>query len=336
LEIDWNWSGSWEENSSALPNRKLLNISRLSIAIFLPVTILLYYVLTKKIFGFPLSALSTILLMTNSIILLHTRRAMAETGLLFFLVFSLLALIKLPNKYLFLSAVPIALGMNTKQSLLPLLIVGFVFIAYVAKSSIKSMVSQISLFLLIIVSIFYILNPVIWEKPIATFSDMLSKRAQLTTNQMNSIAKDTPTFILNNPIERLVGIFGQLFVVKPATQDIANYDSELQREIEEYNKNILHSGFGRNILMGAIVFIFFCIGVISEFTIQISQKMLVFSLMILFFLEIFFFFPIPFQRYYIPLFPFSMLYISSGIIRSIKYSLNIVQNLKINQKKNNY
>ena len=330
LEIDWNWAGSWEENSSALPNRKLLNISRLSIAIFLPVTILLYYVLTKKIFGFPLSALSTILLMTNSIILLHTRRAMAESGLLFFLVISLLALIKLPNKYLFLSAVPIALGLNTKQSLLPLLIVGFVFIAYKAKSNIKSMVLQLSLFILLIVSIFYILNPVIWEKPLATFSAMLSKRSQLTANQMASIAIDSPTFVLNNPIERFIGIFGQLFVVKPAIQDIANYDSSLQNTIIEYNQNKLHSGFGRNIFMGAIIFIFFCIGAISEYKNQDPLKILVFSVMILFIIEILFFFPIPFQRYYILLFPFSIIYASSGIIKSYKYSLNIVRNLNIN------
>jgi hypothetical protein len=333
LEVDWNWSGSWEENSSALPNRKLLNISRLSIAILLPVTILLYYLLIKKIFGLPLSALSTFLLMTNSIILLHTRRAMAESGLLFFLVISLIVLIKLPNKYLFLAAIPIVLGLNTKQSLLPLFIIGFVFIAYMSRSNKRSMVLQLSLYLLLIGSIFYILNPVMWEKPIAAFSEMLRKRSLLTSNQMNSIAIDTPTFILNNPIERFIGLFGQLFVVKPAFQDIANYESGLQNAIMEYNKNIFHSGFGRNIFIGAFIFVFFCIGVVSEFTLKNPKKILVFTVLFLFIIEILFFFPIPFQRYYIPLFPFSMIYVSSGIIRSSKYSINIVRNLKIIQPK---
>ncbi len=334
LEIDWNWSGSWSDNKSALPNAKLLNISRLSIAIFLPVTILLYYIIIKKLFGFPISALSTFLLMTNSIILLHSRRAMAESGLLFFIEISLFALIFMPNKYLFFTAIPIAFGLNTKQSLLPLLVIGFVFIAYKAKSNIKTMVLQSTLFILLIGSIFYFLNPVIWEKPLTGISAMLSKRSALTTNQMNGIAIDTPNFILNNPIERFVGIFGQLFVVKPAIQDIANYETELQNEIIEYNKNILHSGFGRNIFMGSLIFIFFCIGVFCEFSIQNSQKFLVFSLMVFFIIEILIFFPIPFQRYYIPLIPFSMIYISSGIINSIKFSIGICRNLKINQLRN--
>lgn len=330
LEIDWNWSGSWNENKSALPNVKLLNISRLSIAIFLPVTILFYYLINKKLFGFPISALSTFLLMTNSIILLHTRRAMAESGLLFFIEISLFALLFIPNKYLFLTAIPIAFGLNTKQSLLPLFVIGFVYIAYKAKSNKKTMVLQSTLFILLIGSIFYFLNPVIWERPITGISDMLSKRSALTTNQVNGIALDTPNFILQNPIDRFVGIFGQLFVVEPAIQDIANYETGLENEIIKYNKNILHSGFGRNILMGSLIFIFFCIGVFCEYSNNNLQKFLVFSMMILLIIEILIFFPIPFQRYYVPLIPFSMVYISSGIINSFKYLIGIGRNLKIN------
>jgi len=328
LALDWDWSGTWKENDSALPNTKLLTTSRLSIAIFLPVAIILYYFLIRKIFGFPISVLSTILLMTNSIILLHTRRAMAESGLIFFIVASLFTLLFTPKKLLFLSAIPIGLSLNIKQSLLPLFLIGIIFIIFKMKSNIKALLFQSVLYLIIIVSIFYILNPILWKKPITGFTAMVNSRSVLTANQMQSITIDSPFFILNNPVEKFVGFFAQLFVVKPAFQDIANYDSELQLEIVNYNKNLLQAGYGRNILVGAFNFIFFCIGIISEIRNQNSQKFLTFSGLILFILEIFFFIPIPFQRYYIPILPFSMIYISAGIIKSASYTLHVFQKQK--------
>ena len=128
LDKDWDWSKTWQQNQEALPVNSLLLISRLSVASLFPITLILLYFLWKGLFNQKIAILGTVLFLSNSVILIHTRRAMSESGLLFFLGLSLLAIFKLPKKYLFLSAIPVALGINCKLSLLPLILIAIIMI----------------------------------------------------------------------------------------------------------------------------------------------------------------------------------------------------------------
>jgi 4-amino-4-deoxy-L-arabinose transferase-like glycosyltransferase len=313
LKSDWDWTKTWEENNSSLPNPKLLLVSRISIAILLPITLLMFFALIKNIFGKPIAITSTILFMTNSLILLHTRRAMAEGSLLFFIVAGLLLLIKLPKKNLYISAIPVVLATNTKQSALPLLFICMICIIYQTKHSIRSMVKQTILFIMLFITIFYLLNPVMWNNPIQVFKTMLRERSALTTEQINAISLNSPQFILDRPDEKIIGVIGQLFVIAPSIEDIANYQDSLSSAKQEYLSRFLNRGIGRNQYMGSLYFLFLGIGLYSELKKRDPKRLLIILTFIFFVLEILIFFSIPFQRYYIVLIPFSSVLMASGI-----------------------
>ncbi len=118
LDQDWDWSGDWEENQAAIPNSGLLFIARLSVSIVFPLSVLLVFFITRKLFTLPTALLSSFLFMTNAVILLHTRRAMAESLMIFFMLFSIWIIFLIKDEHFFLAAIPIALAINTKQSLL--------------------------------------------------------------------------------------------------------------------------------------------------------------------------------------------------------------------------
>ena len=200
LNNDWDWSKSWQQNQEALPSNSLLLISRLSVASLFPITLIIFYFLWKDLFNQNIAILGTVLLISNSVILLHTRRAMSESGLLFFLGMSLLAIFKLPKKYLFLSAIPIALGINCKLSLLPLIFIAIIMIFYqFREANWKKILLPSAYFFIIILSITYFLNPVMWKEPIKVGNIMVAQRSELTQNQIEAIGTVAPQFILKNP-----------------------------------------------------------------------------------------------------------------------------------------
>src|SRR4030067_744506 len=87
LPADWDWGKSWEQNriSGALPDKKLLAVGRTTISIFLPLSLMLMFLIGRKAQR-PLAGMfSAFLLGSNALILVHGRRAMAE-GLLLFCV----------------------------------------------------------------------------------------------------------------------------------------------------------------------------------------------------------------------------------------------------------
>ncbi len=317
LNKDWNWSLSWQQNQEALPVYSLLLISRLSVASLFPITLIIFYNLWKGLFNKKIALLGTILLLSNSVILLHTRRAMSESGLLFFLGLSLSAIFKLPKKYLFLSAIPIALGINCKLSLLPLIVIALIMFFYqFREADRKNILLPIAYFCLIFLSITYLLNPVMWKEPIKVGKIMVAQRSRLTQNQIEAIEAVAPQFILKNPNEKIVGLIAQTFVTKPAIQDIDNYHSELKLQIDKYLSNFLYTGYGRLLIPGFIYLILCLFGFITK--IPGNQLVIIFKIaFMLFFIELLLFFSIPFQRYYLPLYPFVSIFASSGVFSII-------------------
>lgn len=322
LEKDWDWSKTWQQNQEALPAKSLLLISRLSVASLFPITLIIFYFLWKGLFNQKIATLGTVLFLSNSVILLHTRRAMSESGLLFFLGLSLLAIFKLPKKYLFLSAIPIALGINCKLSLLPLILIALIMIFYQFRDAErKNILLPIAYFCLIFLSITYLLNPVMWKEPIKVGKIMVTQRSRLTQNQIEAIGAVAPQFILKNPGEKIIGMIAQTFVTKPAIQDIDNYHSELQLQIDKYLSNFFYAGYGRLLLPGFIYLILCLLGFITK--IPGNQMVIFFKIaFLLFIIELILLFSIPFQRYYLPLYPFVSIFASSGVF-SIINKLNL-------------
>jgi len=164
IQYDWDWSKSWSDNQNATPNNQLLLISRISAAIFFPFSLILFALILKEVFGpdILLIMLSLIMFAFNSLLLLHTRRAMAESTMIFFLLLSLCAFCKIPKKWFFLASIPIALAINAKQILIFLIPVAIILFIFYFKNHLKILVLQITVFFILIAGIFLILNPITW------------------------------------------------------------------------------------------------------------------------------------------------------------------------------
>ena len=114
---DWDWSGSWGENqaSGALPAAVLLQIGRFSIASLFPLSLILLYLIALKLDGRLLGVVVVIIFSMNPLILLHTRRAMAEGALIFAILLAIYAFLH-ADRYPFLAGLAIALAFNAKHS----------------------------------------------------------------------------------------------------------------------------------------------------------------------------------------------------------------------------
>ena len=120
LAADWDWSLTWQENqqAGALPDSGLLTVSRIGIALFYPFSLLFFYLSANKISDRLTAWLAMCFMAGNMLVLLHTRRAMTESFLLFTIILSLYFLVHFREKP-WLSAFPIALALNAKLSAAP-------------------------------------------------------------------------------------------------------------------------------------------------------------------------------------------------------------------------
>lgn len=314
LPQDWDWSKSWEQNSAAQPDSRLLIIARLGIAIFLPLTLFFYYLLIKRTYSTSIAILSSLLLMMNSIILLHTRRAMAEGGLIFFIIFSIFILIRLPKKWLFLSAIPITLAINAKQSAVFFILIGIGSLIYMLRDSAYKALKQLFLFGVLFLALFFLLNPVMWSDPFAVAKKMIESRSILTQNQVEAINSIKHEFILNSLPKKTIGLIGQLFLVAPATEDVSNYSQNLHNATVSYFQNPLNRGIGRTTTIAGIGIFLITIGIIDTLKKRCLNRLIILSTFFVLTLGILFSFTIPFQRYYLPIFPFLSLYTANGFI----------------------
>lgn len=118
LPVDWDWTKSWQENQRAggLPPANLLLTGRIGEAFLYPFSILFLFLAVRRVANDFTAWVAALLLASNALVLLDTRRAMAEGGLLFTLTLSMWALVK-AEKRPWMVAIPAALAFSAKQSL---------------------------------------------------------------------------------------------------------------------------------------------------------------------------------------------------------------------------
>ncbi len=123
--VDWNWSDTWENNVSAgaLPTAEALLAARWSVAWLFPLSCLFLFLLANKIGGRPMAVITVILFSTNALILMHTRRAMAESALICAMCALTWLLVDF-RKTPWLAALAAGLAVNAKQTAIPLVGIG--------------------------------------------------------------------------------------------------------------------------------------------------------------------------------------------------------------------
>lgn len=329
-QVDWDWSRTWDENviAGALPAEDLLFTERFVMAGFFPLTITLLYLIGVKINGRLLGIIVILMFSFNPLILLHTRRAMAESALVFGLVLSLYAFIKL-EKYPILVGLAVAVAFNSKHSAIVLFPIGLFVVSWSPFSSnrkISRLVSPIGRYLLSFTILTLLLNPFLWRNPIAAGLEAINQRQSLLSRQRTDFKEFIPNQVLETPSERVMVLLAQMIIAPPIFAEVANYHQETLLSEIEYLE-VPGNNFGRNYLTGGLIFGFILLGFLASiqevFTGESDkQRNSIILLLTIFAIVVGFTLVIPFswQRYSVPLIPFASIITAAGIVWGIKNS----------------
>jgi len=321
--MDWNWSKTWTENedSGALPNTDLLITARSSFAWLFPLSLIFIYLCGKKLGG-ALSGLTALLLLAgNALVLLHTRRAMAEPVLLFTVILALWSMFSL-QKRLWLLAIPVALAFCAKQTGVAMILAGFVILIVGGlKLSRGLLIRNIAIFFGLAGLVTVILNPFIWSDPFSAVRAAFEARQDLFQRQVAEIGQAIPGEVLQTTPERALGLVANLFYTPLQFAETGNYLSQLQPEEANYLANPAQSLMRSPV--GGSIFLFmslagFCIGLAAvwkRYSFLRRNLAILILVTVLFALVIILAFPFSFQRYSIPMVPLSILWIAYFIDR---------------------
>jgi hypothetical protein len=319
---DWDWSKGWEENvrAGALPHPNSLYIGRLSIVMLLPLGLLGIWNVGKAIGGRRYAWIAFALLGSNALVLLHTRRAMAEGPLLAWNIITLW-LLSLPKVNPWLVGLTIGLAFNAKYTSLPLLglVLWILWRRTFATSPFRSWIKSIVIVLVIFMLVSLTLNPVLWKYPLETLKQAIAAREHLLAAQITDFANANPLMVAESIPARIRNLLLQFYFAPPQTSEAANYAEILEVSYQHYLSFPIHN-IMRGRIGGGMMLAFTLLGILTlplrhrrsppssatPISILIGGTLLQ-SAVILGWL------PLTFQRYYIPLIPYLVLWAALGL-----------------------
>lgn len=341
LRVDWDWSRTWRDNelAGALPDQQTLIISRLSVSAVFGLTLLLAYQTSQQLHGRLAGAIAMLLLGLNALVLLHTRRAMAESATIF-TIYLLLWLIPKGGKFPLFLGLAAGLALCAKQSTLPTIAVAALSVvslpADVTANRRKKRLFNLGIFSFTLSVVYLALNPVFWPDLPRTILLSLELRQDLLLNQVNDWGNFS---ILSKPILSLVLFINNLFYNPPAFAEATNY-LQATAAAEIAYQRITHQVLFRNLTAGSVMLALFSLGVYinaRHYHQQRSDKRKIIFLYLTgtifqsFF--ILFFLPIPWQRYVFPVLPYVILWTASAISTMLTLLINkLLPNVSIGEQ----
>jgi len=318
---DWDWSKTWDQNraAGALPDASLLWVARFSVACLTLFSLLFLFDLVQLAFNPYTALVAAALFATNPLVLLHTRRAMAESALLFFIILFVWSLLRFPLKSILGGAV-LALAFCAKQTAGLLLIPAlFTTIAFSVRSkSYSQMLLRITNFLLAFLVVTFLMNPFVWTDPVHSISSALLDRQDLTARQQNTISSANPEKAINTLPSQLAAVIGAVYFQPLAVADVANYLESTSAAEKIYLSNPLNRLL-HDAVSSSLLFILAFVGLIFAF-ISLFRRPETFKKIFILILSfacilvgLICFVPIPFQRYYLPLLPFLSIWVSVAL-----------------------
>lgn len=320
VDVDWNWEQTWDENleSGAFPDSRVLSAARTASTIFLFLALIPLALVAKRLGGESLVVLTLIVYGTHALLLLHGRRAMAEGVLIFSISFAIYGLCVARDQPLF-AGVTAALAASSKLSAAPLLAVGFIAAIWgisTDQQNRKALIRNMLKYTAAAVIVLFLLNPVLWANPFRVAPEIWTARVAFVNSQIETLEEFSPEHILRNPVQRSAAMIYHLFINPPQTAEVANYIEATEESSATYLSNPLHV-LARNLIGGSLYLVFFVSGILFSLVRSKGtlRKMLL-LLLLATILELFALLwanPLPFQRYYMPLVPFIILWIAVGL-----------------------
>lgn len=306
LPDNWYWSESWEVNrrAGAIPSPQLLQAGRMAVAVLFPFSLLLFFFTVRRVSGDFTAWIAALLFASNALLLLHTRRAMAEGILIFTLVLFLWVLIYADRRP-WLAAIPAALSICAKLSLAPMALVGLLGILWPADRSRAwgVRVRQAVLFGVLVLAITLALYPVAWRRPMRVVDEILRMRDEVAAIQMHKYT----TQVIHTPAQRLTALVRQVYYAAPYFYEDPMYSAYTAQSEAAYRTNPLHTLL-RAPAAGSLLLILSLSGMLLAAWQIIRRGHRALALLLFAALlqaaALFAAVPLEWQRYYLPLQPF--------------------------------
>jgi hypothetical protein len=321
--VDWDWGATAEENEIAggVPDAGQLNAGRIMMTALLAASLVFIYLSGLNLAGRWVGLVAVILMGTNSVLLLHTRRVMAESPLLLGTSIFIWALTSNRTRP-FALGFAVGLAINAKHSalaLLPLTLLPFILDFRSGLISYKQALIgffQLSITCLILT---ILLNPIYWRDPIQAGRAALDYRQDLLARQVEETRRLAPNQVLETPIDRTVSLIANAFILDPRFSEVGNYDDWLANSIEIYNSRPETNLLRGPVLGGLSMFLFLfgfsagCLTVVRRHPLR-RQLFLLVVATITQLGAILIAIPLPWQRYTVPALAFISLWMAYGLV----------------------
>lgn len=320
LDSDWDWSLGWEENRSAgaLPSDRQLLLARAAITSLLPISLWVYYLALKKILP-PIPSLAAVILLgLNPLFLLHGRRAMSE-GILIFCIALFLWTVTRDKRNPWLIGLALGLAINAKHSALGVFPAAILAVSLLPDQSfdLKKAAIDILKTTLVVVFTFLLLNPFYWKQPFGALDTAGRARFNLAQEQQEDhlllpgkLKTTIPSLILHT------------YFTGPQTEEVGNYLVDTQDARESYLSNPFYT-WSRGILGGSLLFTLTLAGIGFVFWAFPEKEPAARNLYLILAAGTlgicgFTAFLLPWQRYILPLLPFTFSWVGAGLTPFIK------------------
>ncbi len=324
LAADWDWSQSWEANaaSGALPSDALLLTARLAVAWLFPISLLLVYLGCRNAGHAWAGLVACVILGFSPLVLLHTRRAMAESPLFFGAAFIFWCLCT-PMVRPWIAGLAAAMALNAKQSaagLLPALIFAAAWPWGPIKTAVRRFFIHLVVLLLPLALLTFLLNPFLWTSPFSAARAALADRQNLLALQSADFSGEMPEG--SSPVlTQAVVVLAQVYLAPPQFEEAGNYSQDIAAKKLIYLENPLNDLLGGPIWGG--FFLFFTLAGMLFSILRFhrlptaEQRWLAYLLIATIgeFVVLCVALPLPFQRYVIPLMPYLCVWAGLGLER---------------------
>ncbi len=324
LAADWDWGGSWQENArlGALPEIELLLAGRYSVSLLLPAALVLLYLTVKALAGSAAGILAAAVMASHSLVLVHTRRAMAEGALTFGLSLFLFSLTQ-AEKRPWLVGLAAALAFNAKQSAAVLFPIGVLAVLWPVSSRAdrwRSWALRAAGQLAIFAGVTLALNPLLWSDPIGALRVSIAARQDLLERQVADSERLAPGSVTRTAGDRALVLAANLYVTPPSFSEVGNYRDQTQASEQAYLSVPGHQ-FLRGLAAGG-VFLFLTLMGLGASGLRLWRRGLraepLLSLTLLTSLllagALVAVIPLPWQRYAIPLVPLESIWVAVALV----------------------
>ena len=325
VPADWDWSKTWVDNykAGAVPAEQVLKIGRLVTTSLIPLSMLFVFLTGRALGGILTGSIAGIFLGLNMLVLLHGRRAMAESALLFGISLALWGFIH-GARHPWLAGLGAALAFNAKQSAFALTPIGLLSVIWIVEGSDnvnKKHLVHILQYCGVYLVIFILLNPFLWSHPVEALKASWEKRQDLLNRQLKESLPGEIGQSQQSISTRTLLLTANLYIIPPQFFEVGNYRSQTESQASEYLAVIGHQ-LGRGFFGGGLLFALTLAGILLGFRLAKNPEpsfrrsfLLIFLAMVFQAMALIIWVPLPWQRYVIPLVPYACIWPAFAIRR---------------------